>query len=76
MNDHQLSNEIEQRLFDTLEMDEINTCLVRHCPNAFGVCFKHRSGHRITYSGDTMPCESLIELGILSKYSIIIISIN
>lgn len=44
-------------------MRDISTCLVRHCPNAFGVAFTHREGYKITYSGDTMPSDSLIELG-------------
>ncbi|ODM99911.1 Ribonuclease Z, mitochondrial [Orchesella cincta] len=46
-----------------LGFDEVLTTLVRHCPNAFGVAFKHSSGWKITYSGDTMPCDALVELG-------------
>lgn len=44
-------------------MDDISTCLVRHCPNAFGISLTHKNGYKITYSGDTMPSDSLIELG-------------
>ncbi|CAL8095069.1 unnamed protein product [Orchesella dallaii] len=46
-----------------LGFDEIQTTLVRHCPNAFGVAIKHSSGWKITYSGDTMPCDALVDLG-------------
>uniref|UniRef100_A0A182P4Q1 Zinc phosphodiesterase ELAC protein 2 n=1 Tax=Anopheles epiroticus TaxID=199890 RepID=A0A182P4Q1_9DIPT len=52
----------------------ISTCRVRHCPHSFGVALTVASlgthpetnidgDVKITYSGDTMPCESLIELG-------------
>lgn len=44
-------------------MKEINTCYVKHCPNAFGVSFVHKNGLKLTYSGDTMPTENLIQLG-------------
>lgn len=44
-------------------MKEINTVLVNHCPNAFGVAFVHKTGWKLTYSGDTMPCDRLIDLG-------------
>ncbi|XP_041978360.1 ribonuclease Z, mitochondrial isoform X2 [Aricia agestis] len=38
------------------------TCLVAHCPNAFGVAV-HLPDHKITYSGDTIPCEDLVNIG-------------
>lgn len=44
-------------------MTDIKTCYVRHCPNAFGVSFTDKNGRKLTYSGDTMPAASLIELG-------------
>ncbi|KAJ8922916.1 hypothetical protein NQ315_001458 [Exocentrus adspersus] len=50
-------------ILEELGMSDISTCLVRHCPNAFGVCFTHKDGHKITYSGDTMPSDQLVELG-------------
>lgn len=51
------------RICNTLELENLNTVYVKHCPNAFGVSFTHADGYKITYSGDTMPCESLIKLG-------------
>lgn len=57
---------LRKRLFDDLEMSKIKTVYVRHCPNAFGVSFTHSSGYKITYSGDTMPSDSLVELGMNS----------
>ncbi|XP_065164662.1 ribonuclease Z, mitochondrial isoform X3 [Atheta coriaria] len=46
-----------------LHLTSVNTCMVKHCPNAFGVAFKHENGFKLTYSGDTMPSENLIQLG-------------
>ncbi|KAH8370786.1 hypothetical protein KR093_004966 [Drosophila rubida] len=51
-----------------LGIDSIATCLVRHCPNAFGISLTLQAEHegapiKITYSGDTMPCLDLVELG-------------
>ncbi|XP_017785544.1 PREDICTED: ribonuclease Z, mitochondrial isoform X2 [Nicrophorus vespilloides] len=52
-----------QQILSDLDMEQISTCYVRHCPNAFGVALRHRRGFKITYSGDTMPSEDLIQLG-------------
>ncbi|XP_068631532.1 ribonuclease Z, mitochondrial isoform X2 [Battus philenor] len=43
-------------------VQRITTCLVSHCPNAFGVAVELK-GHKITYSGDTIPCKELVDLG-------------
>ncbi|KAL1453353.1 hypothetical protein WDU94_007494 [Cyamophila willieti] len=50
-------------LLSSLGLTSLTTCLVRHCPNAFGVALTTQSGHKITYSGDTMPCDSLVTIG-------------
>jgi len=50
-------------LLQSLDMCDISTCFVRHCANSFGLSLIHKSGYKITYSGDTMPSEHLIELG-------------
>ncbi|XP_004523600.1 ribonuclease Z, mitochondrial [Ceratitis capitata] len=51
-------------------IDAVSTCLVRHCPHSFGVSLTlpaAASGRnepiKITYSGDSMPCRDLVELG-------------
>jgi len=46
----------------------ISTCLVKHCPHAFGVAIEFIEKYKgkpikITYSGDTMPCDELISIG-------------
>eukprot|EP01105_Mastigella_eilhardi_P000630 TRINITY_DN1073_c0_g1_i1.p1 TRINITY_DN1073_c0_g1~~TRINITY_DN1073_c0_g1_i1.p1 ORF type:complete len:781 (-),score=151.06 TRINITY_DN1073_c0_g1_i1:1373-3715(-) len=42
---------------------EMTTARVIHCPNAFGVVVTHKSGWKLVYSGDTRPCDALIEAG-------------
>lgn len=42
---------------------QFQTCLVRHCKHAFGCALVHTSGWKLVYSGDTMPCEALVQMG-------------
>lgn len=51
-------------LLKQTNLSGIETTLVKHCPYAFGVSFTHVNGWKITYSGDTMPCDSLVKLGL------------
>lgn len=44
-------------------MSCVRTAPVQHCPSAYGIAVTHVSGWKITYSGDTMPCSSLVEIG-------------
>lgn len=62
-----LSENVQERIFKALDMSIINTTFVKHCPNAFGVAFTHQSGYKITYSGDTMPSDNLVKLGIINN---------
>ncbi|KAJ8941617.1 hypothetical protein NQ318_000323 [Aromia moschata] len=66
LNNPTLPQSEKQKILEKLGMMDINTCLVRHCPNAFGVALTDKHGHKITYSGDTMPSDNLVELGISS----------
>lgn len=63
---------IEDRRANDIGLRKISTCLVRHCPHSFGIAlefqklddrYRKQTPIKITYSGDTMPCDSLIELG-------------
>lgn len=53
-------------------LDNIATCLVKHCPHSFGISLELINAKdslkpiKITYSGDTMPCQDLIDLGFKS----------
>ncbi|KAK5641003.1 hypothetical protein RI129_009550 [Pyrocoelia pectoralis] len=62
-NEHTLFEGTDVQLKLSLGMSDISTTYVRHCPNAFGIAFTSRSGYKICYSGDTMPSENLIDLG-------------
>ncbi|KAJ1130776.1 hypothetical protein NDU88_009124 [Pleurodeles waltl] len=50
-------------LLQTYELEKFQTCFVRHCKNAFACSIVHKSGWKIVYSGDTMPCDSLVQMG-------------
>ncbi|KAL0892776.1 hypothetical protein ABMA27_014482 [Loxostege sticticalis] len=47
----------------SIGIEQIRTCYVSHCPNAFGVAIDLDASHRVTYSGDTIPCEELVKIG-------------
>ncbi|KAF9107465.1 hypothetical protein BGX27_008728 [Mortierella sp. AM989] len=42
---------------------EISTVDVIHCPWSYGISMTHKDGWKIVYSGDTRPCENLVEAG-------------
>ncbi|KAK9509709.1 hypothetical protein O3M35_006965 [Rhynocoris fuscipes] len=62
-NKYKLSEGCQNRIREALDIQNIQTTYVRHCPNAFGIAVTHKNGWKITYSGDTMPCENLVEIG-------------
>jgi len=65
-NNSSIEPEFGKKLFETLNMKIIETVGVRHCPNAYGVAVTGKTGWKITYSGDTMPCDFLVTLGLNS----------
>ncbi|KAF6198835.1 hypothetical protein GE061_006858 [Apolygus lucorum] len=60
---YQLDEGAQKSLKCDLGFERVETTFVKHCPNAFGVTFRHVDGWKIAYSGDTMPCDSFVELG-------------
>jgi ribonuclease Z len=52
---------------------KIETCYVKHCPYSFGIAIESSNTtkneyfssdtFKITYSGDTLPCSDLVEIG-------------
>lgn len=50
-------------VLSAIGVQSIQTCLVAHCPNAFGVAIQMNQHHKLTYSGDTIPCEQLVKIG-------------
>ncbi|XP_006863574.1 PREDICTED: zinc phosphodiesterase ELAC protein 2 [Chrysochloris asiatica] len=63
----EVSNPMVERLISLLlvacDLKEFQTCLVRHCKHAFGCALLHTSGWKVVYSGDTMPCDALVQMG-------------
>ncbi|CAH1971818.1 unnamed protein product [Acanthoscelides obtectus] len=62
-NNHSMSETTNSLILHEIGLKDIKTCYVRHCPNAFGLSIISLDGHKLTYSGDTMPANSLVELG-------------
>ncbi|NWJ01093.1 RNZ2 protein, partial [Crypturellus undulatus] len=50
-------------LLESYDFAEFQTCEVRHCKNAFACSMVHKSGWKVVYSGDTMPCMALVKMG-------------
>ncbi|KAK9709421.1 hypothetical protein K7432_009066 [Basidiobolus ranarum] len=50
-------------LKDTLNLKEIKTTDVIHCPWSYGISLEHSDGWKLVYSGDTRPCDKLVQLG-------------
>uniref|UniRef100_A0A8C9DPP4 Zinc phosphodiesterase ELAC protein 2 n=1 Tax=Prolemur simus TaxID=1328070 RepID=A0A8C9DPP4_PROSS len=63
----EISDPTVERLISSLlgkcDLEEFQTCLVRHCKHAFGCALVHTSGWKVVYSGDTMPCDALVRMG-------------
>ncbi|CAL8273861.1 unnamed protein product [Lota lota] len=45
------------------DLEKFQTCHVRHCKNAFACSITHRSGWKLAFSGDTMPCDAFVDIG-------------
>ncbi|KAG8006513.1 Zinc phosphodiesterase ELAC protein 2 [Nibea albiflora] len=52
-----------QALLKQNDLEKFQTCFVRHCQNAFACSFTHRSGWKLAFSGDTMPCDNFVHIG-------------
>ncbi|KAM9596441.1 zinc phosphodiesterase ELAC protein 2 isoform 1-T1 [Trichechus inunguis] len=63
----EVSSPIVEKLISSLlemcDLEKFQTCLVRHCRHAFGCALVHASGWKVVYSGDTMPCDALVQMG-------------
>lgn len=65
-----------QELYDRLGLVKMTTCLVKHCPFSFGIAIEMKNlmkserypkeTVKVTYSGDTLPCEELVNIGMNS----------
>ncbi|XP_022054141.2 zinc phosphodiesterase ELAC protein 2 isoform X2 [Acanthochromis polyacanthus] len=59
----QRTRSLIQGLLKKNDLEKFGTCIVRHCKNAFACSFTHRSGWKLAFSGDTMPCDAFVNLG-------------
>ncbi|CAF4900678.1 unnamed protein product [Pieris macdunnoughi] len=60
------NRDITSAVLAGIGVENITSCLVSHCPNAFGVAVQVDEKHKVTYSGDTIPCEELVKIGMNS----------
>ncbi|CAL7948908.1 unnamed protein product [Xylocopa violacea] len=63
LNHHKLATVFESTLYNKLGIKEINTIFVAHCKFSFGIAIILKNNEKIVYSGDTMFCTTLIQLG-------------
>ncbi|KAG5279848.1 hypothetical protein AALO_G00082220 [Alosa alosa] len=52
-----------QAMLKKNDLTRFQTCVVRHCKNAFACGLTHQSGWQVVFSGDTMPCDALARMG-------------
>ncbi|XP_065549663.1 zinc phosphodiesterase ELAC protein 2 [Lathamus discolor] len=57
------AKEFVSSLLGSYDLAEFQTCEVQHCKNAFACAMIHKSGWKVVYSGDTMPCMALVQMG-------------
>lgn len=56
-------NEFHSELSNFIQDIKLLTVPVQHCTNAHGIVLQHGSDWKIVYSGDTVPCQRLIDAG-------------
>lgn len=65
----QLATDLADDLLAHLNVSALRTCSVDHIESSFGIsttisgCTTGHEPFKLTYSGDTVPCDSLVELG-------------
>lgn len=52
-----------KQLKNTLGVKVMQAVNVIHCRFAYGLSIEHNSGWKLVYSGDTRPCDNLIQVG-------------
>ncbi|XP_006815703.1 zinc phosphodiesterase ELAC protein 2-like [Saccoglossus kowalevskii] len=55
--------ENEELLHTQLNLEKMETVTVNHFAQPHGLAITHRDGWKIVYSGDTMPCNGLVDIG-------------
>lgn len=51
-----------RQLAERLGIMQLESVGVRHCSDAYGVVVGHRCGWKLLYSGDTQPCDRLVQV--------------
>lgn len=61
----QMTEDLSVDQASALGVSTLRTCFVPHCSNSFAVSMtiEQAKPFKLTYSGDSMPCENLVKLG-------------
>lgn len=67
----QITGELSNEQKAQLNITGLNTCLVKHIDNSFAISLRMKQlpaidtaeDFKLTFSGDTMPCDELVQLG-------------
>ncbi|KAK3090939.1 hypothetical protein FSP39_015897 [Pinctada imbricata] len=54
---------VVQQFLQEVDVAKFEPVLVHHCRDAYGLVVTMKDGCKVVYSGDTMPCEALIQTG-------------
>ncbi|XP_011496822.1 PREDICTED: ribonuclease Z, mitochondrial [Ceratosolen solmsi marchali] len=57
-----LQSSLSKALYSATGISKISTVFVKHCLFAYGILITLNDGQSICYSGDTMPCNTLLNL--------------
>lgn len=61
--DQPSASEERSELIRKLKLKDLSSVLVKHCKHAYGFTLTTEGGWKLTYSGDTMPCDELVQAG-------------
>lgn len=52
---------LEEFLFKKLGIVKLKSVDVDHCPQSYGVYIEHKDGWKFVYTGDTRPCQTMVQ---------------
>ncbi|KAL5019028.1 hypothetical protein ScPMuIL_004750 [Solemya velum] len=59
----EVSADFYETVLQQLKLKEFRPVEVDHVPNSFGIALTHNDGWKLVYSGDTRPCQRLVQAG-------------
>jgi ribonuclease Z len=62
-NNTNYQRQVQKFFQETLQIDRVETVQVRHSFPSYALVFEHKEWGKVVYSGDTRPCDELVEAG-------------